>query len=347
MNKNLAQIKAYIRGRGFACEDTLVENYYLSLLTRPFVILAGMSNTDLTKLPELFAAALGATRENGRYRCMEVEYDWMDTSDLFGRLNLEGKFIPGAIIDFLKQAYENPDKPYFLCFDKLILSRAEYYLREILGIIETAEAGQTPGALVPAIYYGRDQEALDTYGVIPKLDNLYIVGTLNLDQTSFPLNQKFMDRLHCLQIYPESITVNGVREEIPATELGNDFLRTPILRLEQCGEYQQKVMEFIAIFEEVNRILMTANAYVGFKIRNDGVVYLVNNYRTEALEQGDAVDHILTQKVLVRAQGNGKTVEPVLEKLLDYCRGRYPGAERKLNFMLEKCRTEGYTAYWI
>ena len=343
----MKKIKEYIAAQGYRCSDTLVENYYLSLQSRPFVVLAGMSDTDMTRLPEVFAAAVGATAENGRYKRLEVEYDWMDTSDLFGHLDLWGNFVPGVVLDFLVQARKNPDKPYFLCFDKLILSRAEYYFREILGIVDAMETGADAPELVPAIYYGRDAAALEKHGVIPALKNLYIVATLNLDETGFPLNQKFMDRIHTLQLGKEDISLTGEKKSAEPAELGNDFFLSPLKQLSDCGGYEKEMDGIIAVIEDLNKILMMGNAYVGYKIRNDMILYLLNNHRTGVLPERDAMDQMITQKVLVRAQGNAKTVMPMLEKLEEYCAGRYPKACKKIAFMQEKCRQEDYTSYWI
>ncbi|MBQ6840397.1 MAG: hypothetical protein IJO45_06860 [Oscillospiraceae bacterium] len=347
MKQTMEQIKAYIAAQGYDCGDALVENYYLSLVSRPFVILAGLSDTDLTLLPELFAGAVGATAENGRYKCLTVEYDWMDSSDLFGHLDLWGKFVPGVILDFLIQAREDPDHPYFLCLDKLILSRAEYYLREILNIIEAGETGMDAGALVPAIYYGRDAGALQKYGQIPRLKNLYIIGTLNLDETSFPLNQKFMDRIHSLQLSKEDIFFTGKKAPAEPKELNNDFLLSPLKQLEHCTGYEKEIERIIGVIEALNKILMQGNAYVGYQIRNDMILYLLNNIRTGVLEDAAALDHMITQKVLIRAQGSARTAMPMLEQLANYCAGRYPKAEKKIAFMMEKCRLEDYTAYWV
>ena len=341
------KIKNYIAQRGYTCPRGLVENYYLSLMARPFVILTGMSGTDMTKLPALFAEAVGATAENGRYLCLEVEYDWMDSSDLFGHLDLWGKFVPGKILDFLKQAHQDPQHPYFLCFDRLILSRAEYFLREILQVAECLGAGEEAPELVPQIYYGRDEQAKQTYGAIPALNNLYIVCTLALDETGLPLNQKFMDRVYTLQIGEEDVVCDGEDTHPVAECYTNDFFHTPLRRLEQCGQYGDKVQGFIATIEQLNKILMQINAYVGYQVRNDMILYLLNALRTGVLSEEEALDYLITRKVLVRAQGNAKTVVPVLEQLEEYCRGKYPMAQKKIAQMAEKCRLEERTFYWL
>ena len=84
----LQRINTYIAAQGFTFDEGLVENYYLSLKSKPFVILAGTSGTGKTWLVRLFAEAIGATSKNGRYKLVSVRPDWSDSSDLFGNVDL-------------------------------------------------------------------------------------------------------------------------------------------------------------------------------------------------------------------------------------------------------------------
>ena len=54
------QINEFIRGKGFTYDPGLIENFWLSLKSKPFVILAGISGTGKTQLVRLFAEAIGA-----------------------------------------------------------------------------------------------------------------------------------------------------------------------------------------------------------------------------------------------------------------------------------------------
>ena len=103
IKNTIMQINNYIASKGFTYEQGLIENFYLSLKSKPFVILAGTSGTGKTRLVKLFAEAVGATPENGRYKMVPVRPDWSDSSDLFGHVDLNGNFVPGAIIDFVKK----------------------------------------------------------------------------------------------------------------------------------------------------------------------------------------------------------------------------------------------------
>lgn len=115
--EKLEQIKSYISSRGYVHPDGTIDNFYLSLKSKPFVILAGISGTGKTRLIKLFAEAVGATVDNGRF--LKVRPDWSDSSDLFGHLDINGKFVAGSILEFIKNAENEPDKPYFLCLDEM------------------------------------------------------------------------------------------------------------------------------------------------------------------------------------------------------------------------------------
>ena len=97
--EQIGKIAAFINAKGFKYDDNLLKNFFLSLKTKPFVLLAGTSGTGKTRLVRLFAEAIGAYG-SGRYKQVAVKPDWSDSTDLFGHVNLDNKFVPGAIIEF-------------------------------------------------------------------------------------------------------------------------------------------------------------------------------------------------------------------------------------------------------
>lgn len=332
----MKHIESYINAKGCACRAGLVESYYLSLRSRPFVFLCGKRATDMTVLPRLFAEAIEAP-----FLCLPVQPDWMDSSDLFGHLDLEGNFVPGAIIDFLKQAQRAPETPHFLCFDGVLLDRAEYFLREILASVESCQT-DAPLPLVTMAYYGRDEQAAAHYGVIPSLDNLYITCTVNMDEASRPINQKLLDRVHAMAYEEDAMTRTGEEQTATPTRRANDFLRTVYARLDQCD--RQLLLPYFAEFEALNKLLMKANAYMGYRQRNDGVLYLMHAKQAQLSEER-ALDHVIAHKILTRVQGSAKTVRPVLEALLQAC-DAYPYTTAKLETMLSQCQKDGYAGFW-
>ena len=374
----LQHINAYIAEKGFTFDEGLVENYYLSLKSKPFVILAGTSGTGKTRLVRLFAEAIGATSENGRYKLVSVRPDWSDSSDLFGHVDLNGNFVPGAIIDFINAAEWNSDNPYFLCLDEMNLARVEYYLSDILSIIETREYKEdriTTDLLVSENYYGADVEALKRYGEIRIPENLYIVGTVNMDETTFPFSRKVLDRANTIEFSTVDFLL-GVEMpkfvEVRAMDLRNDFMKADYLFFQQCANEQKYVNELCVELQEINKILERANAHVGYRVRDEIVFYMLNNKKAGLLSEDEAFDNEIMQKILPRIQGSSTAVKNMLCELFKRCAGEYESYQtesddisskmfkaaqkaeckyrksaEKIAFMVRRFEEDGFTAYWL
>ena len=374
----VAQVKNYIASKGFTYEDGLVENFYLSLKSKPFVILAGTSGTGKTRLVKLFAEACGATTANGRYKMVSVRPDWSDSSDLFGHVDLNGKFIPGAIIDFVKKAELDTGKPYFLCLDEMNLARVEYYLSDVLSVIETRDfvSGSiiTSDPLVDGTYYGSDKSAAGKYGTVTLPENLYIIGTVNMDEATFPFSRKVLDRANTIEF--SFVDLAPVHKEVltnvAALDLPNSFLKTEYLLLAQCADQQDKVDEFCVELQAMNRILQGANAHVGYRVRDEIVFYMLNNESADLLTENDAMDNEIMQKILPRIQGSSASVKKMLCELFKHCAGdfrgfqtddsnlsdemekvsqkpgcKYKRSAEKIAFMVRRYEEDGFTSYWL
>ena len=376
--ETLDQIKKYIVAKGFTFDEGLVENYYLSLKSKPFVILAGTSGTGKTRLVRLFAEAIGATSQNGRYKLVSVRPDWSDSSDLFGHVNLNDKFIPGAIIDFVKQAELDSRNPYFLCLDEMNLARVEYYLSDILSIIETREyvdGKVTTDPLITENYYGADSTARGKYGVVRIPENLYIIGTVNMDETTFPFSRKVLDRANTIEFSTVELLANfdSTQSEVKAIFADNIFMKADYVFFNQCASEKDFVEEVCIELQAINKILEKANAHVGYRVRDEIVFYMLNNKNADnLLTRDEAFDHEIMQKILPRIQGSSASVKSMLCELFKYCAGdyesyqtesddvsakmmaaanketcKYKESAKKIAFMVRRFEEDGFTAYWL
>lgn len=371
-------IMKYIVSRGFTYEDGMVENFFLSLKSKPFVILAGTSGTGKTRLVKLFAEAVGATTQNGRYKMVSVRPDWSDSSDLFGHVDLNGKFIAGVIIDFVKKAELDEDHPYFLCLDEMNLARVEYYLSDVLSVIETRDFN-TDGRIAtdPLImenYYGSDMMAAGKYGVVRLPENLYIVGTVNMDETTFPFSRKVLDRANTIEfsyvdVMPDFATIDGV--SIPQ-DLANSFMKAEYIHLAQCAVDAADVNAICQKLKEINEVLKKVNAHVGYRVRDEIVFYMLNNKKAGLLDENVAFDYEIMQKILPRIQGSSAAVKEMLCDLFKICAGDYDGYQtdsetihkkmfdyiskkeckykhsaEKIADMIRRYETDGFTQYWL
>lgn len=373
----LKQIKTYIEAQGFSFDGNLIENYYLSMKSKPFVILAGTSGTGKTRLVRLFAEAIGATSSedggNGRYKLISVRPDWSDSTDLFGHTNLQGEFVPGAITDFVNDASkeENLNKPYFLCLDEMNLARVEYYLSDFLSVIETRKR---VGGRIKTDEILMDAASAKKYPHLTLPENLYIIGTVNMDETTFPFSKKVLDRANTIEFsYVDLIpTFEEHASEMESLKLDNSFFKTDYIILKQDVSQDERefVVEVCIELQEINEILQRANAHVGYRVRDEIVFYMLNNRKADLLNQDEAFDNEIMQKVLPRIQGSGDAVKELLEALFKKFAGDYTGLSQdsewkqmktfidnkgckyqksaeKICYMMRRYEEDGFTSYWL
>lgn len=371
----LSRISEYIKSRGFSYEDGMIENFYLSLKTKPFVILAGTSGTGKTKLIKLFGEAIGATRENGQYLMVPVRPDWSDSSDLLGYLDLNGKFVPGAITDFICTAMGDLEKPYILCLDEMNLARVEYYFSDFLSVMETREISNDhlkSTELLNTNLFGQDEAARSKYEGLHIPENLYLIGTVNMDETTFPFSKKVLDRANTIELsYVKLDLIIGKKKSPVTIGIPNTFLKTEYLYLNECQDCEDFLLEIISTLKQINEVLSAGFAQFGYRVRDEICFYMINNQNNEILDQNVAMDYCILQKILPRIQGSSMSIKGVMialfaicagssnaqidfdnasAKMFDYLKDKnifYKKSAEKIAFMTQRLEEDGFTSYWL
>lgn len=380
--ERIAYIKQYIASKGFFYPEHFIENFYLSLKSKPFVILAGISGTGKTKLVELFAEAIGATSDNGRLRIIPVRPDWSDPTDLLGYKDLTGAFRPGPLTKVIAEASqpENHHRPFFVCLDEMNLARVEHYFSDLLSILETKrwhrDRAQTI-ALIPQETLSSEYD-IEMYGKLYLPDNVYLIGTVNMDETTHPFSKKVLDRANTIEFnyinlhqYPDNS--NNTLEKVSVTEVPNSFLRSDYLQLiDIYDEYSQLVRQTTELLGLINDILEPIHCHIGFRIRDSISFYMIYNERFQLLKTEEAFDLQLLQKILPRIQGSSTSVKRALLQLAQLTIGnkipikdfmedatelysstimkekaKYPVSMKKLAYMIRRLEEDGFTSYWL
>ncbi len=374
VKKSINHINEYISQKGFSYPFGLVENFYLSLKTKPFALLAGISGTGKTKLTRIFAEAI-----NCKYKLISVRPDWSDSSDLLGYKNIQGKFQPGPMIDTIKEAEENPDDIYFVCLDEMNLARVEYYFSDFLSIMETRnKSGDkiTTDELMTEKDFEQEEDKKYAGLIIP--DNLYVIGTVNMDETTHPFSKKVLDRANTIEFSEINLSdykLNDDQTEEPGNTITvkNDFLQAEFITLNDCSqEYEKTIIDTINRLEEINEILKDASLQIGYRVRDEICFYMIYNNRENLIKSNIAFDFQLMQKVLPRIQGSSEAIKKVLiglfkvatgrnlasedgvigDKALDYAKANktnlfYPESAEKIAYMIKRFEEDGFTAYWL
>ncbi len=98
---------------------------------------------------------------------------------------------------------DNPAKPYIICLDEMNLARVEYYFSDFLSKMETRKFDNngklTTDRLISESDLGNNQETLDKYGNLYLPENLHIIGTVNMDETTHPFSKKVLDRANTIE----------------------------------------------------------------------------------------------------------------------------------------------------
>ena len=330
----------WIENKGFVLSKTDLINFYCCLKAKPFVLLAGISGTGKTKFVRLFAEAVGANEANHRFQLIPVRPDWNDNSELLGFFDLNDRYQPGSLVPLLIRAHSNPDKPYFLCLDEMNLARVEHYFSDFLSIIESRRFAGEIVVTDPVFSYEKiqkmnesnfDEEVkvslADLKSRHPKgiglPENLYVIGTVNMDETTHPFSRKVLDRANTIEFNEIYLTEGlSLLKDYPKSlklDLNNDVFSAKYLTMIDLLKIDQEIPKKVSEkLNELNNILSKAGCQVGYRVRDEAAFYMKNviEIKNDALDEKEGFERVILQKILPRLQGSSYQIKAVLEKLL-------------------------------
>lgn len=352
----VTQIYNFIISKGFSYSLDSIKNLYLSIRSKPFVIISGISGTGKTKIVQLFAESMGATEENSQFKLIPVRPDWSDSAELLGFEDLKGDFQKGPLTKIIEHAQANPDLPYFVLLDEMNLARVEYYFSDVLSVMESRrrEGENIISSLLVDEKYIKGLR-------IP--NNLYILGTVNMDETTHPFSKKVLDRANTIEfndIELNSFNFVESQEEVEKIRVSNELLEASFISIKDIySDHMQLVVDVSALISKINKHLKSISAQVGYRVRDEICFYMAHNATSKLLEEDKGLDYCIMQKILPRILGSDDRVADVLEKLYQEFVGipydddnlqsssKYPKSTQKVIEMLERYRNDGFTSFWI
>ncbi|WP_396953618.1 McrB family protein [Neobacillus niacini] len=362
-NKELINhVHSYIKFKGFHYSIEEVTNLFLSIKTKPFVILSGISGTGKTKIVQLFAESIGATEKNGQLALIPVRPDWNDSSDLLGYVDIKGDFKKGPLTKVIENAEKNPDLPFFVILDEMNLARVEHYFSDILSVMESRK--WQDGKIISSNLL--TEEIAKRNIKLPA--NLYIIGTVNMDETTHPFSKKVLDRANTIELNRVELSNLSFLEESKIVEaicVPDSKFRSRYLHLKDLySANKDLVLKVTDELEKINKPLQLINAHVGYRVRDEICFYLDYNEDGNPLEEKKAFDYCILQKILPRISGSDRRVEQLLSELYRLFTGRvykegqdsyqqeideakYPNSAAKVLEMLRRLGDDGFTSFWI
>lgn len=351
----------YLNASGFVFEPWQVAAYVTAVRTKPFVILAGISGTGKTKLPGLVAAATGAV-----CHVEPVRPDWTDSSELLGYQRLNGVFEPGPLLRFAHQAEQSPEEQFFFVLDEMNIARVEYYLAEVLSHIEERREG-TDGVIRSQPlrpYAGRGPDEPE-WSKVCLPGNLCIVGSVNMDETTYGFSKKVLDRAFVIEFSTVDLSaIAGYDPDVARlvnywgrAEWATEALSLPSHPRRGDGQVQQVVETLTA----VNSALEQGQLQVGYRVRDEIAMFClaadtcIDSFTTEEGGAVHPLDLAVAMKVLPRVQGSGESIRKVLDGLQAWAtpdadsttQSGFPACADRINLMRRRLSESGFTNYWL
>lgn len=295
----LQLVQAKMGNKGYYYSPELIKSYYLSIKSKPFVMIKGRVGSGKTSFPHRFAEAIGANSENGRFKRVLVGKNWNDESPLLGHLDSRGHFIPGPITMMLKTAKENLDKPHFFLLDEIDQSPMEDYLRRLL---EGINGSQEP--FLKREDFGADVAAFREYGDLNFPDNLYIIATVNQGIGSFPIDSRIIDSGNTIRmpeveiaVFPDYGSPSGESEwENSSFKIHNQAKGLP--------EILEKLMYLL---NDVQKLLIDFDQSMGYRGKNEILAFGINSGVEGLFTEKEVIDLVILQRIIPALESDEKT----------------------------------------
>lgn len=349
------QVVSVILSTGLIYSPTLIKRLAYSLMAKPFVILSGLAGSGKTQLALAFAKCLSENIEE-QVCTVSIGADWTNREPLLGypnALNKDEYVKPeSGVLQLLMRANEDPDKPYFLILDEMNLSVVERYFADFLSAMESGEkiklwdnaAGNVPKEIE-----------------LPK--NVFIIGTINVDETTYMFSPKVLDRANVIEfkIAPDEMEqylnekkdIHLEKAYSACSDMAEDFVNKAKSQIQIDNNDEKTVL--LSFFTELKKV----NAEFGYRTVNEISRYL--HFADGDLEDDSAIDTAILQKLLPKLHGSAKKLKKVLEPMWKLCLNdgvtkeidaefsatdfKYPESAEKIQRMYKAVVDNGFTSF--
>lgn len=281
------------------------------------------------------------------FELIQVKPNWHNSMDVIGYLsNIPSPhYVFTPFIEFIVKAWQHPEVPFFLCLDEMNLAPVEEYFAEFLSAIESRsfEGGEylTDPIIKPFNSFGEDVvkkmvntlfpnftaadknsflgkvvDHLETKGLtLPK--NLIVIGTVNMDETTFSFSRKVLDRAM-------SVEMNEVNYDSFLTDTTDDDLKAIVEAFEQnddadlnallvdrhieakeiiddLGEDAKFTIDYL---KRINALLEGTPFKLGYRAANEALIYLQASQEFGQTDRIAALDNFTLMKILSRIEGD-------------------------------------------
>ena len=355
---NCIEISNTILSTGLIYSSTLIKRLAFSLMAKPFVILSGLAGSGKTQLALVFAKCLSENVEE-QVCTVSIGADWTNREPLLGYPNAlkSGEYVlpESGVLQLLMRANEDPSKPYFLILDEMNLSVVERYFADFLSAMESGEKIKL---------WDNEEGNVPKEIELPK--NVFIIGTINVDETTYMFSPKVLDRANVIEFkiaademedyLGKKVNINLESAYSACANMADDFVNKTNIQVEKDEKNKDVLLSFFKELKEVN-------AEFGYRTVNEISRYL--HFSDGELTADSAIDTAILQKLLPKLHGSRKKLVPTLTALWDICLNngnttkidteteklnfqegfKYPESAEKIKRMYDAVIDNGFTSF--
>ena len=397
-------------------EDSLMTMLIAGLLTKPLAILAGVSGTGKSRMVRHLAYKtcldedLKPNGESapGNFKMVQVKPSWHDSADLLGyrsAVNEKHEYVSTDFVKFVLKAHAYPKTPFFVCLDEMNLAPVEHYFAEFLSACESIRKSDVTGEwtsdpIVAAtdfdnnvlnlggdVLFESSDTALDaelkkTKARIEKEGlfiprNLFVVGTVNMDDSTGGFSRKVLDR--AMTIVMNEVHFEDLQKDDKDLTLSDDnlFKADEIKKFIERKDFDKGMLgdDFRAQLEDIRQKLEKTPFALAYRFARETCMY--KNALKEILDAaavvkmsdgspkqnpdgsaidadracGDiALDHMILMKLLPRLTGTTEQRKQVIDDInafLDLLIKEKRVSKETLKDMVDRAGGNGgYLSFW-
>ena len=333
LSKIVKQFKADADAAELRINPAEAHRFFASLLSKRFLIASGLAGSGKTKLAQAFAVWLTPTVADGVsskcYEVVPVGADWTGNENILGYTNGldEGSYVSKPALDLILQAEINILAPHILILDEMNLSHVERYFADVLSVIESDEK----------INLHRDAERKSDGWVVPNEiglpKNMFIIGTVNVDETTYMFSPKVLDRASVIEFRmdagelalflgnpskPDLLKIAGKGAAFGPAFVAGASLQVPQFADPLKAQYEGEMLLFF-------KALRGNGAEFGYRVAHEAARFIHFYKLLGGHADADpdwfakAFDCLVAQKFLPKLHGSRAKLGPLLKKLWFLC----------------------------
>lgn len=334
--------------------------FLAALTAKPFALLSGLSGSGKTQLARALGQWLGEDDHgNRRYAVVPVRPDWTSPEAVLG---YEDALLPSeggrrgwsapTALRFMLRSAGDPDHLYLLVLDEMNMAHVERYFADVLSGIESNEP------VLPNLALEDDGMWRVVPGGVERLPmprNLLVVGTVNVDETTYQFSPKVLDRAFSFdfRVSTDELSIDQERPRLldPAQETSIEAVRAALTddRWQQSNR-PANLEAIVEQLEDLHRRLADIGFEFGHRTFYEAGRFAALLAAAGIDDEERAVDWILMTKVLPRLHGSRRQLEPFLQELLTIAAGEgdkpvMPMTARKVGRMVALVRANQFVSF--